>query len=162
LKIIKDNKGLDIQVDDEDYESLNKYNWNTNNLGYASTPIMMHRLIMNAPKDLVVDHIDRNPRNNQKSNLRICTQGENNKNRICNRTNKTGYKGVAIDPHGGQNSKYRTIIGHKGKQYRFASFPTAKLAALMYDFWATYFQGQYAHTNFKVVSVSPETMELKP
>jgi len=36
---------------------------------------------MNAPAGLVVDHIDRDVLNNSRSNLRVCTQGNNARNR---------------------------------------------------------------------------------
>lgn len=72
-------------VDDEDYEMLNKYNWSTFFNGkrvYAhcvidGVHIQMHRLIMNAQKGQLIDHKDMDGLNNQKSNLRFCTQSEN-------------------------------------------------------------------------------------
>jgi hypothetical protein len=49
---------------------------------------------MNAEKGKQIDHIDGNEFNNKKSNLRGCTQNENNKNRKLNKNNISGVKGV--------------------------------------------------------------------
>lgn len=58
----------------------------------------MHRYIMNAPKGMVVDHIERvsnNICNNRKNNLRICTQSQNLMNYVEKPSNnKSGHIGV--------------------------------------------------------------------
>ena len=41
-----------------------------------------------------IDHIDRNPSNNQFANLRLATKSENQHNRVKQKNNKSGYKGV--------------------------------------------------------------------
>jgi len=40
--------------------------------------VLLHRFIMQAPENMDVDHIDGNPLNNLRSNLRLCTTAENN------------------------------------------------------------------------------------
>lgn len=68
----------------------------------------MHNLIMEKvnPKN-VIDHIDHNPLNNRKSNLREVSPQENSTNIAINKS-KTGVRNVTVD-HG----KYRVRINKK-------------------------------------------------
>jgi hypothetical protein len=63
--------------------------------GISNKNQILHRVIMDAPKGMVVDHINKDTLDNRKSNLRICTQSENRRNTkaIC-ANNTSGVKGV--------------------------------------------------------------------
>ena len=73
-------------VDNEDYERLNGIKWYYSN-GYAvhslykngkfSGRLWMHRLIMNTPTGMEVDHKNGNGIDNRKSNLRNCNHFQN-------------------------------------------------------------------------------------
>lgn len=77
--------------------------------------VQLHRFIMNCPKDLTVDHINHNTLDNRKSNLRICTQKQNNENRNgCFSSNKTSkIRNVCWHK---QRQKWQVSLGIKGKQ----------------------------------------------
>lgn len=90
-------------IDLDDVEKVKNIKWhasnNRNKTLYVDTNLdipekRLHRLIMNCPKDMIVDHINGNPLDNRKCNLRICTNQQN----ICNcdipKNNKSGCKGV--------------------------------------------------------------------
>ena len=71
-------------VDDDDYESLSQNKWYCSKTGYAvrtNRSIRMHRVVMNAPEGLEIDHINGNRLDNRKSNLRICDHRQNTRNR---------------------------------------------------------------------------------
>ena len=95
------NNNEEFYFDLEDYDKIKDYCWHINKkyacTKYKNNRIMMHRLIMNCPKDKVVDHINGNTLDNRKSNLRICTQHENSYNKVKGKNNTSGYKGVSWD-----------------------------------------------------------------
>lgn len=54
----------------------------------------LHRLLMQPPRNMVVDHINRNPLDNRRINLRICSVEENNRNLSLRKNNTSGVMGV--------------------------------------------------------------------
>lgn len=85
-----DITNAEVEIDKEDLEKVSTLKWHLSDTGYAvwrgikdgkKQTIRMHRLIMNAPKGLVVDHINHNTLDNRKVNLRIVTQSENMRNK---------------------------------------------------------------------------------
>lgn len=98
MKEIELNRGKIALVDDADYEWLSQYKWSTlqvRHLCYAqrsfkagdkTKSITMHRFITDCPPKMIIDHIDGNGLNNQRSNLRIVTRRQNQQNRHENKT----------------------------------------------------------------------------
>lgn len=73
----------------KDYYVSSRYN----NKHYA-----FHRLIMNCPKYKQVDHINHNPLDNRKQNLRICTAKINNQNKVINNSKSSGHRNIYWKP----------------------------------------------------------------
>ena len=138
------SRGFVALVDDEDYERLSVSRWSVMIVGdrhYAmsSKGRLMHRLIVGAQAGQVVDHIDNNPLNNQKTNLRICTQAENLRNRKVAKHSATGVKGVQIH-HG----SYRVRITCDGVVHRIGTFKRIEDAHRAYCDAAKRLHGEFA------------------
>lgn len=145
------NNGAVILIDDCDLPLLQKYNWGTNN-GYVFrdeqkdfvvTRFYFHRVIMNAPKGLEVDHVNGNPSDNRRTNLRVCTPNQNKRNRRKprNAENST-YKGVKK-----RNGRFESAIG-RGASYRYlGTYKTEVEAAIAYNDMAKELYGEFANLN---------------
>ena len=80
----------------------------------------LHRIIMNCPEDMFIDHINGNTMDNRKENLRIVTQEENSTNLSSESTNTSGYRNIYCEKDG----KYSVRI--KNKRYgRYKSLEKA-------------------------------------
>lgn len=79
--------------DMEDLPLIRKHHWSAKKNGNRIEPytivnrkkIKLSRLLMNTPEDLEVDHINHEPNDARKKNMRNCTQEENLKNRKCSK-----------------------------------------------------------------------------
>jgi len=113
-------------VDDGDYDYLNQWKWYCSKDNYAqridnklNKTILMHRVIMNPPSHLHIDHINRNGLNNQKENLRVCTRTQNNGNRRISKHNTSNIKGVSWHK---TSKKWRGTICIKNKNIHLGYF----------------------------------------
>lgn len=157
MKQIPLSKGRFALVDDEDYDSLMQWKW-LYTKGYAARrkscgangkrrweTILMHRVIMNTPKGMSTDHIDGDPLNNQKSNLRICTHAENMRNTTNNRKNNTsGYKGVTRSKFG---KRWVARIKVNNRTKHIGVFDDIKDAASAYNKEAAILHKSFANPN---------------
>lgn len=168
MKEIMLTKGKTVIVDDEDFGELSKHSWyawfNKTDGKYRalrnyvkdgkSHNLKMHRQIMGVIDPMIkIDHIDGNPLNNQRSNLRVATSAQNNQNAKKQAGRSSKYKGVIWNK---KLSKWRGRIqipnptgNGPGKLIDLGLFREEKLAALAYDAKAKEIFGSFAKLNFE-------------
>jgi hypothetical protein len=151
-------KGFVTVVDDADYEWLSQWKWcamkTVSGLTYAMRMIgprgkqkrvLMHRLLANTPPHLVTDHINGNPLDNRRVNLRNCTLAENLRNCRPNTTASSPYKGVSRIKSTG---KWEARIKTNGVGVYLGTFADESAAARAYDSKAREIFGEFAFLNF--------------
>ncbi|RUT02737.1 hypothetical protein DSM106972_056570 [Dulcicalothrix desertica PCC 7102] len=109
--------------------------------------IKFHKLVtkrMGFDKTLVVDHINRNPLDNRRINLREATASQNSWNRTKRKNNKSGFKGV----HRHSSNKWIARIKVNGKIKHLGTFTDKIAAAIAYDNVAKLYHGEFAVLNF--------------
>jgi HNH endonuclease len=150
MKTIQLTKGKVTIVDDADYVWLSRWSWQLNSRGYAARTfrdngrqytMRLHRLILNPLPGFEVDHINGDPLDNRRVNLRVVTHQENMMNRRVGAAD-TGLKGVSKERH-----RWKAYIKIRGKKTHLGSFPTAARAAAAYNAAALKHFGAFARLN---------------
>ncbi len=121
------SKGEEFYFDLEDYDLIKDYCWHIDVHGYVVAgyshydSIKIHRLIINCPDGLTVDHIHgTSSRNdNRKSNLRIATIQENSMNCKIAKNNTSSVTGVHFNKN---SNKWIARIGYQNKRINLGSF----------------------------------------
>ena len=140
MKYIQLTQNKKTIVDDEDYERLSKRTWYYAN-GYACQKtlysknrdrkiILMQKVIMNADKKTLIDHINRDKLDNRKSNLRTATHGQNNINGKIRYDNTSGYRGVSFQK---KWNKWVAMIKVNGKHIYLGGYTNPLEASRAYE-----------------------------
>ena len=106
---------------------------------------LVSHLLLGVDNSAVVDHINGNPFDNRRGNLRVVSPVENHWNYRLSERNTTGYKGIYRD---NKSSGYHARICEHGRRHYLGLFPTPTLAALAYDNAARLYFGEFATLNF--------------
>jgi hypothetical protein len=110
-----------------------------------TTFVSMHREIMNANDERVVDHKNCNSLDNRKNNLRLATRAENIRNRRKQKNTSSQFIGVSFSKSQG---RWASEIKCNGKKIWLGRFDNEIDAARAYDEAAKKYFGEFARLNF--------------
>jgi len=101
---------------------------------------------MSPSNGMQIDHINGDPTDNRKCNLRECTQSQNNANSKIRSDNTSGYKGVILDKRAvkkGYRNVWLARIRPQGKLIHIGAFETRKQAYRAYCEKAKEYYGEF-------------------
>jgi hypothetical protein len=164
-KVIELTRGYVTLVDEADFKQLSYFKWyalkgakgiyaaRRNVPGETPKIILLHRLLLNAPEGIEVDHIDNNSLNNTRSNLRLATKSQNSASTRRFDTNGEVKKSRGV---GFYRGKWTASIKVNGKSIYLGRFITEEAAKAAYDAAARQHFGEFARLN-STMEASNET-----
>lgn len=147
-------QGYESAIDTADLPMVQAFNWRSEicrtkiyavrykSIGNGERAwLRLHRVILNAPEGMEVDHINGDGLDNRRRNLRLASRSENARNRGATAANTSGFKGVDYFK---PTEKYRAYITVHGKRSYLGYFDTAEEAHAAYAEAARALHGEFA------------------
>lgn len=155
--LLGDGETVMALIDHADVPLIEGYRWRPLHSTHTTyvhawqgqTHIYLHRLLMNPPEGLTVDHVNRDGLDNRRVNLRLATHSQNHGNRGPDRRaagNSSSFKGVWR-----KRKRWCATIHYQGKTRYLGTFDTQEQAALAYDAAALATWGEFARLNFPLI-----------
>jgi len=155
MKTIKLTQGQVAIVDDIDYDFLMQWKWCASWDGWHYRPVrgvwsdgktrlqLMYQVIAERMglDAKVIDHKDRDPLNNCRSNLRAASTSQNGHNRTAQKNSKTGVKGIYLD---NRRDRYYGQIQVRGRSHFAGYHETISEAAIALDKLRQELVGEFA------------------
>lgn len=148
----KRGEGKFTMVDDEDFAKLSASKWQVTGKRASSiqgwgpqekrTVVLARMVLGSVPPNMQVDHINGDPFDNRKCNLRVCTQQQNQYNRKKRVNSASGYKGVYA-----LRGRWTALLKYNGKTLYLGMFDSDIEAAKAYNAKAAESFGQFARLN---------------
>lgn len=142
----------DVLIDEEDIPLVSDLRWNLMKAkgtfyAVAGRGILMHRVILSAPKGVFVDHDNHDGLDNRRFNLRPCNNAQNMMNRVKSSGKTSVFKGVSWHRRA---QRWCAAIQKEGKTVHLGSYTDETKAAMQYDRAARLMFGKFALTNEKL------------
>lgn len=137
-------------VDEEDYEELAQLTWHRGDRGYIvhtvgiegkTYQLLMHRVVLRADPDVLVDHLEGNQLDCRKAKLRPASHRQNSQNRGA--IGGRRFKGIYAF-----GDRWKARIKYEGQNIYLGSYPSEDIAAMAYDEAARRLFGDFARLNF--------------
>lgn len=139
-------------IDNDDWDLVKHFSWRALPTGYVYTSLKrvngkrqnlyLHRLLLGiTDKATQADHIDCNPLNNCRSNLRTCTPSQNQANKRLQQNNTTGYKGIRFHK---KTKLWQATIKHNGRTISLRYHKTKEDAYKAYCDASRLLKGEFA------------------
>lgn len=146
-------QGLFSRISADDFDQVSQHKWSASKCCgkyYArrchsdGSVTYLHRFLMGLEKGerQVVDHINGDPLDNTRPNLRVCSQSANLQNKKM-KPHSSPYMGVSLE-----SGKWIARVSRNGKKLYLGSFDSAELAAIAYDLEISRIHGYGARINF--------------
>ena len=151
----KGNRTEKTIIDHSDYLLVRDHKWHLFLAGGKENPevryvrskingefFYLHQFLMGTRNG--TDHKSGNALDNRRSNLRLCTQGENTCNQKRRKDNTSGYKGVSFHK---PTQKWRSRVQYQREEFILGYYDTPKEAAIVYNIKARELHGKFAKIN---------------
>lgn len=168
MRRLKLTQGQVAVVDDDDYARLSRYKWYVKRRvragrvdyracrcaypdGRVPVTILLHRDVARAAAHDIVDHVNGDPLDCRKANLRKATPSQNQTNHVTARRSSSRYFGVSWCARSGKWHAQGSVpnpsgVG-RGKRVHLGYYSSQSAAALAYNLHAEKHYGVFARFN---------------